>query len=198
MRSLRNLISNIKLCNLGGASSTLLWSKLKHEWVGLSVYGYHYWSWIGLWWRLQRPTPKTSVPVYYITTYTVIYQTLSHCCCSFPDAVPTMSQRLAATQYWPGYLVGGNARLLLFSRRVSWDGAKWVWHCLPAEVGQGRDIFSVSIAPPYLSRCIYGCCVDADPGIWSRLPSKHETFTQCWFNVWPPSTTLAQHWTNIG
>ena len=27
--------------------------------------------------------------------------------------------------------------------------------------------------------------------------SKYETFTQCWFNVEPPSTTLAQHWTSI-
>ena len=26
--------------------------------------------------------------------------------------------------------------------------------------------------------------------------SKHETLSHCWFNVGPPSTTLAQHWTN--
>ena len=30
------------------------------------------------------------------------------------------------------------------------------------------------------------------------VPSKHETLNQCWFNVGPPSTTSAQHWTNIG
>ena len=30
------------------------------------------------------------------------------------------------------------------------------------------------------------------------LSSKQETSTQCWTNVDPPSTTLAQHWTNIG
>ena len=28
--------------------------------------------------------------------------------------------------------------------------------------------------------------------------SKHETFTRCWLNVGPASTTLAQHWTNNG
>ena len=25
------------------------------------------------------------------------------------------------------------------------------------------------------------------------MPSKHETLTQCWVNVGPPSSTLAQH-----
>ena len=30
-----------------------------------------------------------------------------------------------------------------------------------------------------------------------KLSSKHETFTQCWFNVGPPSATLDQLWTNI-
>ena len=30
------------------------------------------------------------------------------------------------------------------------------------------------------------------------MPSKHGTFTQCCFNVGPPSATLAQHWNNIG
>ena len=29
-------------------------------------------------------------------------------------------------------------------------------------------------------------------------PSKNETSTQCCTNVGPPSTTLAQHWLNIG
>ena len=28
--------------------------------------------------------------------------------------------------------------------------------------------------------------------------SKHEAFTQCCFNVGPPSSTLAQHWNSIG
>ena len=28
-------------------------------------------------------------------------------------------------------------------------------------------------------------------------PSKHETLTQCWFNVDPLSTKLSQHWVNI-
>ena len=27
---------------------------------------------------------------------------------------------------------------------------------------------------------------------------QHETLSQCWFNVGPSSTTLAQHWTSIG
>ena len=31
--------------------------------------------------------------------------------------------------------------------------------------------------------------------LWS-CPSKHETLTQCWFSVGPPSSTSAQHWTN--
>ena len=31
-----------------------------------------------------------------------------------------------------------------------------------------------------------------------RRPWKHETSSQCWFNVGPPSTTLTQHWTSIG
>ena len=29
------------------------------------------------------------------------------------------------------------------------------------------------------------------------FPSKHEAFTQCCFNVGPPSSTLAQHWNSI-
>ena len=29
-------------------------------------------------------------------------------------------------------------------------------------------------------------------------PSKHGAFTQCCFNVGPPSSTLAQHWNSIG
>ena len=29
------------------------------------------------------------------------------------------------------------------------------------------------------------------------LPSKHDTSTQCWSNIGPTSTTVAQHWTNI-
>ena len=33
--------------------------------------------------------------------------------------------------------------------------------------------------------------------VWNWLLSKHETLTQCWFNVGPSSTTLAQHWTSI-
>ena len=32
----------------------------------------------------------------------------------------------------------------------------------------------------------------------SSNPSKHESLTHCWFNVGPPTTTLAQHWTNNG
>ena len=32
----------------------------------------------------------------------------------------------------------------------------------------------------------------------AHLPSKHEAFTQCSFNVGPPSPTLAQHWNSIG
>ena len=28
------------------------------------------------------------------------------------------------------------------------------------------------------------------------LPNKHETLTHCWINAGPPSTTLAQHWSN--
>ena len=31
-----------------------------------------------------------------------------------------------------------------------------------------------------------------------KFPGKHGTFTQCCFNVWPPSSTLAQHRHNIG
>ena len=29
-------------------------------------------------------------------------------------------------------------------------------------------------------------------------PNKHETFSQCWHNVEPSFTTLAQHCSNIG
>ena len=28
-------------------------------------------------------------------------------------------------------------------------------------------------------------------------PSKHDTLSHCWFNVGPPSTTLAQRWLNV-
>ena len=31
-----------------------------------------------------------------------------------------------------------------------------------------------------------------------RYPSKHDTSTQCWTYVDPPSTTSVQHWSNIG
>ena len=31
-----------------------------------------------------------------------------------------------------------------------------------------------------------------------HAPSKHEPLNQCWSSVGPPSTTSAQHWTNIG
>ena len=31
-----------------------------------------------------------------------------------------------------------------------------------------------------------------------RYPSRHERLSHCWFNVGPPSTTLAQHWTSNG
>ena len=35
--------------------------------------------------------------------------------------------------------------------------------------------------------------------LWIRnTPNKQETFSHCWVNVGPPSTTLAQHWTNHG
>ena len=43
--------------------------------------------------------------------------------------------------------------------------------------------------------------VHAGPALGELIlwdPSKHETFTQCWYNVGPSSTTLAQHCTNIG
>ena len=34
---------------------------------------------------------------------------------------------------------------------------------------------------------------------WSTAyPSKHDTLTQCWLNVRPPSPTLAQHSPRIG
>ena len=33
---------------------------------------------------------------------------------------------------------------------------------------------------------------------FTARPSKHETFSQCWFDVGPSSSTLAQHCTNIG
>ena len=32
----------------------------------------------------------------------------------------------------------------------------------------------------------------------TRRPSKHETFTKCWYNVRPASQTMDQHGTNIG
>ena len=30
------------------------------------------------------------------------------------------------------------------------------------------------------------------------FPSKHDTSTQCWYNLGASSTMLAQHWTNVG
>ena len=37
-------------------------------------------------------------------------------------------------------------------------------------------------------------------GCWQAacIANKHDTSTQCLTNVGPPSTTLAQHWSNIG
>ena len=34
-------------------------------------------------------------------------------------------------------------------------------------------------------------------GSMEQVPSRHETLTQCWFNVGPPSSTLDQHWFNV-
>ena len=39
---------------------------------------------------------------------------------------------------------------------------------------------------------MYFCSIHIRKG----LPSKHETFTKCCFNVGPPSFTLAQYWNN--
>ena len=33
---------------------------------------------------------------------------------------------------------------------------------------------------------------------WSCRDTEKNTLTQCWVNVGPPSTTMAQHWPNIG
>ena len=32
----------------------------------------------------------------------------------------------------------------------------------------------------------------------AEIPQQTQTFTQCWFNVGPASTTLFQHWTSLG
>ena len=37
----------------------------------------------------------------------------------------------------------------------------------------------------------------ASEGKHSQFPSKHEIFSQCWYNFGPSSSTLAQHCTNI-
>ena len=44
------------------------------------------------------------------------------------------------------------------------------------------------------------CSIDPSHRIYPRqlLPSKHETFAQCCFNVGPAFPTLAQHWNSIG
>ena len=33
---------------------------------------------------------------------------------------------------------------------------------------------------------------------WKKFPNQHDTLSQCWFNVVPPSATMAQQKTNIG
>ena len=33
---------------------------------------------------------------------------------------------------------------------------------------------------------------------WTNYPNKRETLNQCWVDVWPASTTLAQHRPSIG
>ena len=45
-------------------------------------------------------------------------------------------------------------------------------------------------------RFLLVCHEQTDCVAW--LPRKHETSTQCYTNVGPPSTTLARHWYNIG
>ena len=35
--------------------------------------------------------------------------------------------------------------------------------------------------------------VSVNAAVHVSLPSKHESFTHCWFNVGPASTSLAQH-----
>ena len=49
--------------------------------------------------------------------------------------------------------------------------------------------------------CIYFIHNTEVIGRGTELPlscSKHETLSQCWYNVGPPSSTLAQHCSNIG
>ena len=33
--------------------------------------------------------------------------------------------------------------------------------------------------------------------LWYSIPSKHDTLTQCRFNVGPPSAMVVEHWNNI-
>ena len=40
--------------------------------------------------------------------------------------------------------------------------------------------------------------VGASLADWSQIPSKHEDFIQCFFNIGPSPTALVQHWKNIG
>ena len=52
------------------------------------------------------------------------------------------------------------------------------------------------------SAYIHRCVVQSQKAVSAyftstQILSKHETFTQFWFNVCPLSTTLTQHWTNL-
>ena len=91
-------------------------------------------------------------------------------------------------------------------------------HChIPWKSGKPSSYDVQRLLPRYdgvNTRGAMGCCGDAtgilqSPGdvrtgassmdhrVPSIHPSKHETLTQCWYNVGPASATLAQHCTSI-
>ena len=62
------------------------------------------------------------------------------------------------------------------------------WGYLQGETRDAQNWFNVAGTGPTLTRHKVLTCP----------PSKHETLCQCWFNVVPPSTPLAQHRTSTG
>ena len=68
-----------------------------------------------------------------------------------------------------------------------------IWDALPTLTNLDKccnvfcDVWPKSNQPCFNVLCLLG-----------MPPSKDEALTQGWFNVGPPSSTSAQHWTNLG
>ena len=110
------------------------------------------------------------------------HETLTQCCFNVGPAAPTMGQ------HWNN--IGSTSR-------VCWD---WIWGALMDSVTPPPRLrgmkWNINAAPD--EALILLCSPRKKHPRRLTLknggePSRHESLTQCWVNVGPPSTTSAQH-----